>query len=334
MKPAINLYLVTSTACNVLCKSCPAGRREAEPGGVMSMNMLRRILDKCVAESRVLGVQLYHYNEPSLVPHMPEMIRECHNRGLPVFFSSNLVVWKPLPAILAESPDMFLISVSGFTQAVYERSHARGIVEEVKLNMQRMRPLVRSGTTVQVSWHDYKYNRHELPLMREYSKALDYQFVPYATSLIPHDRAMREWETGIPDPAGEDLLISVKDAKELCWRRRHWDCILQQQVVAVNGVGDFLLCSNFGEAKYYRGSFFAKPMHEHLAARYRDPVCIACKSVGGHVYAAQAYTRSEWSPLRLVESVYRRLHLQGISPRLSAWATRSLYFIMRPQPKG
>lgn len=334
MKPPINLYLATSVGCNVRCKSCPAGRKEFEPGGSMTLEMMERIVDKCLAEARVLGVQLYHYNEPTLHPQMADMVAACHRRGLPVFLSTNLVVWKNVPAILAQAPEMFLVSVSGFTQSVYERSHKNGDIERVKQHMAQCAQLRRPGTTLQLSWHRYAYNEHELPLMRAYAESLGFNFVPYGTSLIPHDRALRQWETGVPDPNGADVLVPVADARQLCYDRRGWDCILQDQIIAVNGQGQVLLCSNLMDAANLRGNLFETTVPELLRARRTDAFCTSCKAVGGHIYAMQYYTRGRWSPLVWAEMLYRRMKLQGRWPKLTAWATKSLYRISRPQKEG
>lgn len=331
MKPPINLFLATSTACNVRCKTCPAGRREREPGGTMSLEMAAGILRKATAEARVISVQLYHYNEPMLIPHIAGLVRLCHEFKLPVFLSTNLVVFTRLPEVMAETPEILLVSVSGWTQAVYERSHKDGDIEAVKANMTELGRLRRPGTHLQLSWHRYRYNEHELPLMQEYAERLGFNFVPYATSLLPHDRAMKEWRTGVADPAGEDLLLPALTVKQACFDRRNWDCLEQDQIVTVNGDGDYLNCCHRSDVANLRGSFFNSTVPALLASRKTDAACRACKAVGGHVYAMQAYTRGQWSPLRLAETVYRRLNLQGRFPRFTDWATRTFYTTSRPQ---
>lgn len=331
MKPAINLYLATSTACDVRCKTCPVGRREREPGGTMSMDMLRRILHKCSKEARIIGVQLYHYNEPFLIPHMAEMVRECHDWGYPVLLSSNLVGYERYgKEIMAEAPEVLLISVSGFTQPIYERSHKDGDIEQVKKNMAKVREHKSSSTYVQVSFHRYRYNEHEEPAMRALTNKLGFAWAPYGTGLIPHDRAMRVWETGIDDPSGEDVLVPVKEAGKMCFDRKHWDCLLQDQIVAINSNGDLLNCSNLADVANLRGNLFDTTIPKFLAQRKNDSFCNKCKAVGGHVYALQAYTRSEWSPLRMGEAVYRKLKLAGRFPAITAWGTRQY---LRPQEK-
>jgi len=327
----INLYLATSTSCNVGCKTCPVGRKEFEPGGLMKLEMLKRIMDKCTKEARVITVQLYHYNEPFLIPYLNEMVKMVHNYGIPVFLSSNLVIFKNVASVLAENPETLLISVSGWTQEIYERSHKDGEIEKVKANMKEVARLKGPNTHVQVSWHKYRYNEHEEPLMQEFAESLGFQFVPYGTGLIPQDRAMKVWKTGVEDPAGEDTLVPVKDAQKLCFDRRNWPCILQTQILPINGQGIVLNCSNRSDEANLRGSLFDTTVSEIFTKRKTDAACKACQSVGAHIYATQAYTRSLYSPVRVAEDMYRKLGLAGRFPKFSAWATRNLY--LRPQKK-
>ena len=142
---------------------------------------------------------------------------------------------------------------------------------------------------------------------------------------------MKGWKTGVEDPAGEDTLVPVKDAQTLCYDRRNWPCILQTQILPVNGQGIVLNCSNRSDDANLRGSLFETTVSEIFAKRKTDPACKACQSVGYHIYATCAYT-----PLSLLAGPRRRRHtrklgLAGRFPKFSAWATRNLY--LRPQKK-
>ena len=312
MKPVVELYLITSATCNVRCKSCPAGRKDLALGGIMSLEMLDRILSKCTSEARVLLVQLYFYNETFLVPHMAEMVTMCHKYKVPPLVSTNLTVFKQGPAILAAAPDRLLISVSGFTQPIYERSHKGGDIEVVKANMVKVAELRSPKTEVQVSWHHYRYNEHELPLMRDYAHKLGFKFVSYGTSLLPPKRAVGVWESGVEDPAGEDLLVPVMAAKQMCYDRRHWDCNGQDTIVVIDSKGTLLNCNGDADNEANRrGNLFETTIPAFLRARKTDPDCLACRAVGGHVYCMQKYTLAEWSPMRLAGVAYRRLGLSG-----------------------
>lgn len=334
MKPPLNLFLATSTACNVSCKTCPVGRKERQPGGVMSLEMLDKILKKATTEARLLSVQLYHYNEPLLIPHIAEMIKLVKSYGVKAYLSSNLSMSsdKIVKAIEAK-PDWLLISVSGWTQSIYERSHKGGNIQTVRDNMLVVKANRPEDMYVQVSWHRYKYNEHELILMQDYAESLGFKFVPYITSLLPHTRAVKVWETGIEDPSGEDILYPVMAAKDKCYERRGWDCLIQDQVITVNSIGDYLNCSNRSDPLNQRGSFFDISIIDLLKKRKLDADCIKCKSVGAHVYSTQEYRRSLYSPARLAEAWYRKMGLQGTLPALSHFATKHFYSFMRPQEK-
>lgn len=332
MKPPINLYLATSTACNVMCKSCPVGRKEYEPGGVMSLDMMRRIIEHCQQSARILAIQLYHYNEPLVLPHIADLVKLSHEYGLPVVLSSNLMVPEAnIIRLMEQEPDSLFLSVSGWTQAVYERSHKGGSIERFKRNMQVIAQHKRNGTYARVSWHSYRYNAHEEVEMRNYALNLGLDFKAYGTSLIPQDRAFKVWETGIEDPAGEDVLVPVKEAQALCEARKRWPCLLQTQILAVYSDGRYMNCSNRQDEANIRGDLFSTTVPAILKARRTDEACVQCKAKAGHVYSLQSYTRSRWSLLRLGEDLYRKLGLQGRIPGMHAWATNKLYF--RPQKR-
>jgi MoaA/NifB/PqqE/SkfB family radical SAM enzyme len=313
MKPAIDLYLITASACNLLCKSCPSGRRETGQGGIMSPEMLDRILCKCTAEATVLVVQLYFYNETFMVPHMDKLIGVCHKYKAPALLSTNLTLFKRGPAILAARPDRLIISVSGWTQPIYERSHKGGNIEVVKKNMAEVARLRDPRTDISVTWHRYPYNEHEMPLMREYAHKLGFTFLSYGTSLCPPLRALEVWKTGIEDSSSEDLMIPVMAAKQMCYERRHWDCSAQDHIVTIDSKGTLLHCNGASDDEVNRrGSLFDTTIPAFLKAKRTDPACLACKAVGGHVYQMFQYTRSEWSPARLAGVFYRRLGLSSL----------------------
>jgi MoaA/NifB/PqqE/SkfB family radical SAM enzyme len=327
MKPAIDLSLITTGFCNLGCKSCPGGRKEEVPADrPMTVEMLRRILDKVTKEAQVLVVRLYYYDEPFLIKDMPKFVALCHEYDLPATISTNLTVFDRFgPDILKEGPDTLMLSVSGFTQAIYERSHKGGDIEKVKANMVKVSQLRQPRTYVQVNWHHYRYNEHEEPLMREYAAKLGFAFVSFATSLLPLERALKVWETGVDDPKGEDLLIPVKDAREACYERRHWECDGQNRVLTVNGDGFITNCNNRIYRENLRGSLFDTTVPNLLKARKTDHDCIACQAIGGHIYAMQAYTRPVWSPTRLAGVVARRMGISGyIEPLLQGVYGRAL----------
>lgn len=330
MKKPISLVLVTGVNCDVGCKTCPAGRKEEQPSGWMKTEMAEQIIKKACAEARVLSVCLYYFNEPFLLPNIVDLVKLCHSYGKNVLLSSNLVRFKNGPEVLALEPFNLIVSVSGWSQAVYERSHAGGDVEKVKDNMRRISVFKKPGTSVRVSWHSYNYNRHEEPLMREFARSLGFTFTPYCTGLLPLEAVEARWagETE-PTRAEEDVVTPVLKAKILCEQRKRWACHLQNQTLVVDSNGMVLNCGTRNNAGNLRGSFFDKSVKEIMEARQSDPMCVSCKAKGLHIYGQQAYTIPRHSFVRWVTDAYKATGLQGLVPRLTTLGVRTFY--QRPQ---
>jgi len=149
--------------CNLKCPSCPSGNYEKRinPTGLMELELLERILDKALSECSVGGVGLFNWNEPVLHPKIADLTRAVESRGIPCHLSSNLNKVKDLDALMAANPTGFRISMSGFRQEVYERTHRGGDVEVVKKNMielARARDAAKATTEIHVLFHRYKTN--------------------------------------------------------------------------------------------------------------------------------------------------------------------------------
>lgn len=351
-KPPITLVLATSTSCGVKCKTCPAGRKEKQQGGIMSLEMMEHILEKVTKEARVLDVALHYYNEPFLIPHFPQMVAMCAKKyGLDVYLSTTLNHWKNVPEVIALEPFSFIISMSGMTQSVYERSHNGGDIEVVKENMKNLSAIVKqtgAKTIIRVSWHSYEYNLHQREEARLFAESLGFEFTPYMTGVLPFDLTLelfkraRISETSSlyglglksyePHIAEQDIIIKIPEARKLAYERRKWPCILQNQVLAINSDGNFLNCCGKSNIDNLRGSIFDTTVDELLAYRHTDFDCISCKAVGGHVYADQSYTRKQWDIQRIAENFYRKLKLQGMFNHvpLYKWIMKKAYRKNRP----
>lgn len=275
----------------------------------MSLEMLNRILYKCTSEARVITMQMHFTNEPFLIPHFPEMIRMAHQYGIPVLVSTNLNVnIDRVARALSYGPRKFMISVSGWTQEIYERSHRGGDIERVKRNMKIVAGCRSDKTNVQVSWHQYRYNAHEQQQMKEYALSLGFSFLPYTTTLLSPMKAMEIWRTGATPEYAGDLLISPLEARMMCYKRRKWDCTVQDRILILNSEGtlfrcggdDLTLCNSYG-------SLFDTTVNDFLVLRRKSLVCKKCKSVGCHIYCLQSYMRPQWSPMRLAGTLCRRL---------------------------
>ena len=351
IKPAYTLFLKTGTFCNAGCISCPAGRKrpeDEEASGMMKPDMLQRIVDYIQLKGEVISATHHYYNEPTINPHIAELIRICHERGVHCLMSTNGSYWSKLEPVLQQGLTNLIFSVSGWTQAVHERSHKNVDIAKVKQAMINTSKFIANNKDfrgnkmfVRVSWHDYSYNEHEMSLMQQFSDELGFHFTPYNTGLLPLEQAQaRMLETlsnpSAPEHPGErDLRTKLAMAQQLCLERKHWTCINQQRMITVDSEGYLHNCCVKAHEANKRGSLFETDLeafHEHRLSKDSD--CHNCKSNGHHIYAMQQYRL----PLslrttlnKLGEDTWRKLNLGGVFPRVSALRSQKTYD--RPQVK-
>jgi len=174
--------LEINSACNLKCSLCHAGNREGyeyEPG-IMDMDLLGKILDKIKSENPSAIVCGYCNSEPFLHPHLPECVTAIKSRGLRCEVSSNLNHLNRLEDFLKAAPDLFIVSVSGFTQSTYEKTHIGGDIQKVKDNLHRLKDACNrwnGSVQIAVSYHMYNDNLEEMQQMEDFVKPLGFQFM-------------------------------------------------------------------------------------------------------------------------------------------------------------
>lgn len=125
---------------------------------------------------------MFNYGEPLLSPDLPRMIHEIHSRGMIAIISSNLSLEYNFDSLLIDPPDIFKISISGFSQKVYETTHNGGNIYLVKSNMYRIRMIedkLKTRVNVVVGYHVYNNNQGaEYIAAEDLCKELGFLFQP------------------------------------------------------------------------------------------------------------------------------------------------------------
>jgi molybdenum cofactor biosynthesis enzyme MoaA len=163
---------------------------------------MERILDKIVSENPKAIVLAYGNSEPFLHPKLPECITAIKRRGLQAQLSSNLNTINRVDDLLAAQPDLFIISLSGFTQDVYVKGHAGGNIEHVKENMRivaEANAKANPKINIMVNYHVYNDNGHEVELMRKFSTGLGLAFHPTLARAISIENAIQYCRSKDPD---------------------------------------------------------------------------------------------------------------------------------------
>lgn len=205
------IFLEVNSACNLRCPTCTKGNQESVNGlkyehqtGFMDPDLMEKILDKIQAENPDAIVFLYGNSEPFLNPRLPECITAIKKRGLHPEMSSNMNYIQRVEDTLNAHPDLIIISLSGWTQEVYEKGHAGGKIEKVKANMRILaeannaRPL-ENRVKILVNYHVYNDNQHEIPLMKEYATNLGLGFFTSYARAISMENAIQYCRSKDPE---------------------------------------------------------------------------------------------------------------------------------------
>jgi MoaA/NifB/PqqE/SkfB family radical SAM enzyme len=307
--------------CNLACPSCPVGNstEAARPSGAMSVDLFKAIIAKIRADQpRVRKVALYNWTEPMLHPRLPQFIDIVHGAGLKVDISSNLNIAKHLEPTIGASPDGFRVSISGFSQETYERTHLLGDVEVVKHNMRDIREAIdRTGakTRVEVCYHCYVDNiGSEYQEMERLARELDFDFSPVWAYLMPIEKVLDRLNgvTADEDRAVIDLLaIKPEEQRDLAIRRPAADCRLRAKQTVINCDGSVPLCCTVFDSRYTIAPSFLDQGHEELQrSKYEHPLCTECMGHGLHETFAYRGA-DEWHPV-----AQRRVAPQGVPKEL------------------
>lgn len=170
------VFLETNSACNLKCPSCTKGNQGTgyeHLNGIMDFGLMEKCIEKIRNENNQAIVFLYGNSEPFVHPRLWECISMVKRYGLRCEMSSNLNYIHHVDEVLSAGLDYMIISLSGFTQEVYVKGHAGGNIEKVKANMKiigEANSKLEKPVDINVNYHVYKDNAHELELMREYAK--------------------------------------------------------------------------------------------------------------------------------------------------------------------
>lgn len=316
-----------SSACNLHCALCHAGNREGyqyKPG-IMDMDLFERILDKIKSENPAAVVCAYVNSEPLMHPSLPECIASIKRRGLKCEIATNFNRMIRVKEVLDAGPDLFTVSVSGFTQPVYERAHRGGNIETVKANLRELANIKAQGRypmMIGVSYHMYNDNLDEMPLMKAYVESLGLVFMTSWGRVITMEntiQALRHLEyqkTGVErpyevkdgmdlntmlPPAKEDFIKSMErlrfhPAKAKAFYSR-WPvspvCVIADVFTEIRWDGRVQLCAWTDDMRLTVGNYLEMTQEEISAKRRGHPFCKECLRYRLNYYFGLA-DRTRW----------------------------------------
>lgn len=314
-------YIDLVGGCNLKCPSCPVGnsRSTPRPSGVMSDEMFDAILSKIRREHpEIEHVRLFNWTEPLLHPRLPELIRIAWGHGIGCIISTNLNHGKDLEAVVRAEPLKIRISLSGFTQEKYGRTHERGHIDTVLANMHRVREAIdryKVRTSVEVPYHCYVDNLDaDYRSMRALCRKLDFRFEPCWAYLMPVEKNLEYLERGLTGK-DQDLLkllaVKPEEAREVSFRHMEDDCVLRSGQTVINCDGSVALCCGVYDSRFtIAGSFLEVEAAQLRKLKYSHPFCGTCMNQGLHVSVTYGGVE-EWNTIAA-----RRIHPQKVPREL------------------
>lgn len=277
--------------CNLRCPTCPVGNSQdaQRSKGFMSPELFERILAKITAESPVPNpeIWLFNWGEPLLHPQLPELIGIVKAHGFPVHLSTNLNTTHGIAELAKAAPTAIKISLSGFTQESYAKTHVRGDIRLLKANMYLLRYSLdkyAAETRVWVGHHLYRFNLDQQAAVAAVCAELGYEYHPIAAFYQPLERLLellqgKNADTEIMQQLLEHPSTYLQRIKNQ--RSGNYDCELRFNQTVINFDGTLALCCNVYESSQMLGAHFIDtPREEIETLKYQHPFCSTCMQHG------------------------------------------------------
>jgi MoaA/NifB/PqqE/SkfB family radical SAM enzyme len=284
-------YIDVFSYCNLRCPSCLVGNKLTHAGewrrGLMTPALLGRILDKGLSECAISDVGLYNWTEPLLHPDFVDLVRVVKSRGLPCSISSNLNVLRNPEELLASGLDWMRVSLSGFTQRVYELGHRGGDLEIVKDNMRRLaaaRATTGTATMIEVLYHRYRDNSDEIAPMAEFSRSLGLEFktILAYVSVVEKVLAIHAGNCRPEDSLVLDrLAVPLNRAIAITSQIGEDRCILLEDIIVLVVSGQVMLCcASSLRPSNVIGNYLDVSLDEIQRRRRAHSLCSDCMKLG------------------------------------------------------
>jgi len=293
----VRLYIDVVGRCNLKCPSCPMGNASVADhvGGSMPPELLRRILEKAVGETKPEFVGLYNWTEPLLHPRIGELIEIVNGFGLPCYLSTNLNIAKRLDAVMKAAPYFLRISVSGFTNDTYRKHHEGGDIEVVKANMRtlaELRDKYRADTRIELFYLRWQGNLDEEFLMQEYAESLGFVFRTEWAWFSPIEKVLAVLSNDLTRVTMKDVATIERLARPfretiqttLKYAPMLGRCTFFDDYLVLDCAGRTALCCGvYDQERFTVGNYLDHPLAELMRLKAADPECSqTCRQCMGY----------------------------------------------------
>jgi MoaA/NifB/PqqE/SkfB family radical SAM enzyme len=282
--------------CNLRCSSCIRSDKSfIEDGKFMSFEDYEKVITKLVREIPFLYlVDLYVFGEPMLNKDLPRMIRLNNQLGLASGLSTNLYSIKHLKAVLDEYPSQIRVSLSGASESTYNLTHTGGKWEKVEKHLRILSEQIakhNDRTIVEVYFHIYKHNQHEISTVKALCSQYGFRFHPSLAVLFSDFALEYSQKSTVPESAkiANDLtIIPIEQLLQDCREQSHLNCILTRITPVINWDMSVMPCCNYSYSKI-APNYLDVLLPELIQLRTESSVCATCQSHSLHRWNNQGY---------------------------------------------
>lgn len=276
-------------ACNLSCPTCPRGLRYMKNSKrQMDYDLFRKIIDKSV-QLNLHYVSLYNWTEPFLCCELEHYAAYVKEKGLFCQLSSNLP-FPHLPHLIPSLKfcDKLIVSVSGFSQDVYQINHRGGNISFVKHNIDRIAAAKKHEeieTDVYIRYFIFDYSESEYHLFEDFacSHGLHIQCWRGGGNPMRHINPMRKHDEGAW-LQHEANLQYLPDMYKCITESTDKMCRVAIDPVNIDWRGDVSLCClkpAFGCTRI--GNFLEDDFDVIQYRRATHPLCTTCQKPWGRI---------------------------------------------------
>lgn len=282
-----------SGVCNLKCISCPRGNvTQQPPVGFITASTYKLVLEKLLREIPLLGsIQLYAWGEPLLNPQLPEIVAVTREAKVLSAISSNLNYVKNMDKVIAEKPDWFKVSCSGWGDN-YEKTHTGGRWNTFHANLHKLADLrnrFHPEMQIILNYHLYKHNTGEdYRRMESLCKELKLIFIPNHAYLYPLDAVM-DFVDGKPlSPEACQtipmLLMTLDEGIAKARQRSYLPCP-EERCLPINWDCSVRECGVYFHP-FIADNFLQVPLSEIMERKRKSKLCRECKKRAIHMYTS------------------------------------------------
>jgi radical SAM protein with 4Fe4S-binding SPASM domain len=207
----IHIHIELTNYCNLKCKVCPTGIGELKRHpAFMEPDLFERLINE--VGPYLMTASLWGWGEPLLHPHLSDILRLAHNRGVTTFISTNgqnLDDEKVLKTLIDYPPTFLIVALDGMSDETNSLFRVGAKVKPALSGVHRLAQMkARAGLELPIlNWRYIvmKHNQHELPRLPEFAAENQFDILTIRTlviidalaesysSLIPTDTSYRAY---------------------------------------------------------------------------------------------------------------------------------------------